>query len=80
MLSRWLAADARARAHRCKAKQRRRGKTALKFVSYFHSSTVFGRRREGKGISLVTMTARCFFIMVIADVAGFPHSIFASGT
>jgi hypothetical protein len=45
------------KARRCKAKQDRRGKTALKFVSYFHSSTVFGRRREGKRISLVTMTA-----------------------
>ena len=44
--------------------QHDRGMTALTFVSYFHTSTVFGRRREGKRISLVTMTARCFFIMV----------------
>ena len=55
--------------------QGRRSETALKFGSYFHSSTVFGRRREGKRISLVTMAARCFFVMaqgVIADVAGLP--------
>jgi hypothetical protein len=43
------------RAHRCKAKQGRRGKTALMSYSYYYSSMVFGRRREGKKISLVTM-------------------------
>jgi hypothetical protein len=49
------------RAHRCKAKQGRRGKTALTCGSYSHISTVFGRRREDKRISLVTM-AGAFFI------------------
>jgi hypothetical protein len=39
----------------CKARQSRRGKTALTFGAYFHIRTVFGRRREGKRISLVTM-------------------------
>jgi hypothetical protein len=51
------------RAHRCKAKQGRRGKAALTSGSYSHNSTVFGRRREGKKISLVTTTGRCFFII-----------------
>jgi hypothetical protein len=51
------------RAHRCKAKQGRRGKTALMSYSYYYSSIVFGRRREGKKISLVTMAARCLLIV-----------------
>ena len=33
------------RTRRCKAKQGRRGKTALKCGSYFHNNTVFGGRR-----------------------------------
>jgi hypothetical protein len=33
------------KAYRCKAKQGRHGKTALKFGAYFLISTVFGRRR-----------------------------------
>ena len=34
------------RARRCKAKQGRRGKTAMTCGFYFHSSTVFGPRRD----------------------------------
>jgi hypothetical protein len=41
----WLAADARAKPYRCKAKQGRHGKRALTSGAYFHISTVFGRRR-----------------------------------
>jgi hypothetical protein len=58
--------------------QGRRGKTALTSGSYFHNSTVFGRRREGKKISLVTTTGRCFFIIAQrgdAVVAAYFHSI-----
>jgi hypothetical protein len=51
------------RAHRCKAKQGRRGKTALTLGSYSHISTVLERRREGKKIYLVTMAARFCFII-----------------
>ncbi len=42
---RWLAADARV-DRGCKAKQRRRDKTAPTCGSYFYSSTGFGRRPE----------------------------------
>jgi hypothetical protein len=50
------------RAHRCKAKQRRRGKTAPTFVSTFTVVRFLdGVEREGDRISLVTMAARCFF-------------------
>jgi hypothetical protein len=49
------------RSNRCKAKQGRRGKTALKFVAYYHSNTVFWTCREVKRIYLVTMAVRCFF-------------------
>jgi hypothetical protein len=35
------------KAHRCKAKQSRRGKTAPAFECYSHISTVFGRHQEG---------------------------------
>src|SRR5580658_833638 len=35
------------RARRCEAKQRRRGKTAPTYGSYFHNSTVFAPRTRG---------------------------------
>jgi hypothetical protein len=46
------------RAHGCKAKQGRRGKTALTCDSCSYSSTVLGSRPERKKIYLVTMSAR----------------------
>jgi hypothetical protein len=49
--------NARATTHRGKAKQGRRGKTALTCGSYSHSSTVLERRRERERNSLVTMPA-----------------------
>jgi hypothetical protein len=50
-------------ARRCKAKQGRHGKTALTCGSYSQSSTVLERRREREKNSLVTMSARCFFVI-----------------
>jgi hypothetical protein len=51
------------RAHRCKAKQVRRDKTDPTSGSNSYISTVIGARPEGKKISLVTTTGRCFFII-----------------
>jgi hypothetical protein len=51
------------RACRCKAKQGRRGKTALTCGTYSHTSTVSRRRREWKKIYLVTMATRRFFLI-----------------
>jgi hypothetical protein len=47
------------RAHRYKAKQGRRGKTALECRAYSHNSTFLGRRPDEKRIYFVTMAARC---------------------
>ncbi len=65
------------RTHRCKAKQGRRGRTALIFWILSHRSTVFGRRPEGKQIYLVTMTVRCF--VIIPDGLQTINQIFVGG-
>jgi hypothetical protein len=41
---------------------RRLDLTRINSRSYSYISTVFGARREGKRISLVTTPGRCFFI------------------
>jgi hypothetical protein len=53
-----VAAFARVERKGCKAKQGRRGKTALTCGSYSQSSTVLGCRPEREKNSLVTITAR----------------------
>jgi hypothetical protein len=58
------------RAHRCKAKQGRRGKTALRCEAYYYNSTIFGRRPEaeedlfGNCVSAVSLPRK----EMIADV------------
>jgi hypothetical protein len=60
ILSRRWAANARGERNGCKAKQNRRGKTALTCGTYSHSSTVLEWRREWENNSLVTITVRRF--------------------
>jgi hypothetical protein len=64
--------NARTERKRCKAKQGRRGKTALTCGSWSYSSTVLGSRPELKKIYLVTMVARCYFIARGDDEVGGP--------
>jgi hypothetical protein len=63
MLSRRWAANAQTERDRCKAKQGRRGKTALTCGSWSYSSTVLGSRPELEKIYLVTISATCYFII-----------------
>jgi hypothetical protein len=62
--------NARTERKRCKAKQGRRGKTALTCESWSYSSTVLGSRPEREKNYLVTIAARCYPIIAQGSDCG----------